>query len=161
MLPRVRAFVLFQVWVVWQGGFAFYAAVVVPVGTDVLGSPAAQGFVTREVTGWLNLIGVAYHLALAWNLSAERGTADRRARVSLGAVSAFLLIALFAVHPVLDSFLDPIKKSVREPRAFYRWHIVYLWCSTVQWVLALAQAWLTLGTWRSPNPPSAVARSGL
>ena len=145
MLARARAFVLFQVWVIWQGGFAFYAAVVVPVGTEVLGSPAAQGFVTREVTGWLNLIGVAYHLALAWTLAAERGTNHWRARVLLGTVSALLLIALFAVHPVLDSFLDPVGKSVREPRAFYRWHIVYLWCSTVQWVLALAQAWLTMG----------------
>jgi hypothetical protein len=142
MLDRVRRFLLFQAWIVWQGGFVFYAAVVIPVGTEVLGSPAAQGFVTQEVTNWLNVIGVAFHLLLAWNLAAERGTAFWTLRVGLGAFSALLLIALFALHPVLDSLLDPVERIVREPKLFYRWHIAYLWCSTVQWVLALVQAWL-------------------
>ncbi len=141
MLDRVRRFLLFQAWVVWQGGFVFYAAVVVPVGTDVLGSPAAQGFVTQEVTGWLNAIGVAFHLLLAWELAVERGTAYWRLRVALGAISAVLLLALFVLHPVLDSFLDAAEQIVREPKVFYRWHNAYLWCSTAQWVLALAGAW--------------------
>ena len=144
MLDRVRRFLLFQAWIVWQGGFVFYAAVVVPVGTDVLGSPAAQGFVTQEVTGWLNVIGVAFHLLLALDLAVERDTRFRRLRIALGSISALLLLALFLLHPVLDSFLDPAEQIVREPKVFYRWHNAYLWCSTAQWVLALVGAWLMI-----------------
>ena len=36
----------------WQGGFLFYAAVVVPVGTRVLGSETEQGFITQSVTNY-------------------------------------------------------------------------------------------------------------
>ena len=151
MLARLRIFLLFQAWLLWQGGFVFYAAVVVPVGTDVLGSPIRQGFVTQQVTGWLNLIGVIFHLLLAWNLAAERGTPYWRLRVGLGATSAALLGALFVLHPILDSYLDFATQTVREPTIFYRWHNAYLWSSTTQWVLALGNAWLTLGVWRARN----------
>ena len=148
MLVRLRRFLLFQAWLVWQGGFVFYAAVVVPVGTDVLGSPSAQGFITQQVTGWLNLIGVAFHALLAWNLAAERGTRFWWMRVGLGIASALLLTALFVLHPILDSFLDPAAQTVREPKVFYRWHNAYLWSSTAQWVLALVNAWLMIGAWK-------------
>jgi len=152
MLVRVRCFLLIQSLILWQGGFVFYAAVVVPIGTEVVGSHTVQGFVTRDVTNWLNALGVGYHLLLAWTLAAERGTACRRIRISLGAASALLLVALIALHPLLDSYLDPVEQIVREPKAFARWHIAYLWCSTTQWVLALPQAWLTLGAWRTRIP---------
>ena len=158
MFERVRRFLLFQAWIIWQGGFVFYAAVVVPVGSDVLGSATIQGFVTREVTNWLNALGVAYHLLLAWNLAADRGIRHRRTRFGLGATSAILLLALLILHPVLDSFLDAVEQTVREPKAFYRWHIVYLWCSTVQWLLALVQAWLMIsGASRRARPIPGIA----
>ncbi len=147
MLARLRCFLLFQVWLAWQGGFFFYAAVVVPVGTDMLGS-AAQGFVTQEVTRWLNVFGAVFHLLLAWTLAVERGAPHWRLRVGIGATSAAMLVALFALHPVLDSFLDPIGQTVDRPKVFYRWHNAYLWISTVQWLLALAMAWLWVGAWR-------------
>src|SRR5258707_15304973 len=41
---------------VWLGGLTFYALVVVPVGTQVLGGPVAQGFVTQAVTVRLNFV---------------------------------------------------------------------------------------------------------
>ena len=66
----------------------------------------------------------------------------------MGTVSGILLVALFALHPVLDSFLDPVAQTVREPQVFYRWHNAYLWSSTVQWALGLVNAWVTLGVWR-------------
>jgi hypothetical protein len=37
----------------WQGGFTFYASVVVPIGQEVFG-PLRQGFLTRQVTVYLN-----------------------------------------------------------------------------------------------------------
>jgi hypothetical protein len=42
----------------WWGALTFYGAVVVPEGTEQLGSQT-QGLVTQQVTRTLNLIGVA------------------------------------------------------------------------------------------------------
>ena len=157
MLARLRCFLLFQAWLVWQGGFLFYAAVVIPIGTDVLDSPITQGFVTREVTGWMNLIGVGFHLLLAWALVAERGTARWKLRVGLSSASAILLIALFALHSVLDSYLDSAEQTVDRPKEFYRWHAVYMWVAAVQWALGLANAWLLLGVWKDSDAVTRVS----
>ena len=158
MIANWRRFLLFQTWIVWQGGFVFYAAVVVPTATDIVGSPVIQGFVTQEVTRSLNALGAVFHLLLAWTLIAERGTPRWRWRVALSSLSAALMLALFALHPVLDSFLDPVEQIVDRPKVFYQWHIGYLWVSTTQWVLALANAWLMLGVWhqRGPDAPAKV-----
>ena len=158
MIANWRRFLLFQTWIVWQGGFVFYAAVVVPTATDIVGSPVIQGFVTQEVTRSLNVLGAVFHLLLAWTLIAERGTPRWRWRVALSSLSAALMLALFALHPVLDSFLDPVEQIVDRPKVFYQWHIGYLWVSTTQWVLALANAWLMLGVWhqRGPDAPAKV-----
>jgi len=134
--------------------------VVVPTGTDVLGSAIAQGFVTREVTGWMNLIGVVFHLLLGWSLVTERGTARWKLRVRLSSASGILLVALFALHPVLDSFLDPVEQTVDRPKEFYRWHAAYMWIAAIQWALGLANAWFLLGVWKNSgdvtraSPPS-------
>ena len=55
----------------WQGGFTFYAAVVVPVGQEVFGH-LRQGFITRQVTVYLNLAGAVALLVLVWDLVAAR-----------------------------------------------------------------------------------------
>ncbi len=151
MFANWRRFLLFQAWVIWQGGFVFYAAVVIPTATDIVGSPAIQGFVTREVTRSLNVLGAVFHLLMAWTLIAERGMPRWRWRVALSSLSAAMLIALFALHPVLDSFLDPVEQTVERPKEFYRWHVTYLWISTTQWVLGLANAWVMLKAWRGDS----------
>src|ERR671917_504286 len=55
-----RRSLLLWLLLLWQGGFLFYTAVVVPIGTDVLGSPLVQGLITRRVTDWLKLFGAAW-----------------------------------------------------------------------------------------------------
>jgi len=59
----LRRLVLVLALMFWQGGFTFYASVVVPVGSDFLGSHVDQGWITRSVTNYLNLSG-AVALAL-------------------------------------------------------------------------------------------------
>ncbi len=49
----------------WFGGFGFYVSIVVPVGTDVLGSSLNQGMITRQVTQWINIFaGIAVAMML-------------------------------------------------------------------------------------------------
>ena len=145
MPTRLRQFLVFQAFLAWQGGFVFYAAVVVPVGTELYGA-YLQGTITQQVTNWLALIGLVWHLLFAWDLLATRDPSRRRARLRFGfwLLSLLLLVVLALVHRELDALLED---DDLDHAAFRRWHIMYLWGVTVQWLLALAQAWLTLGAW--------------
>ena len=145
MGTRLRQFLVFQAFLWWQGGFVFYAAVVVPAGTDLYGA-FFQGLVTQRVTDWLAVLGLVWHLLFAWDLWAARDPSRRRARLRFGfwLVSLLLLAALALIHRELDELLDA---DDRDDRAFRRWHVAYLWGVTAQWLLALANAWLTLGAW--------------
>ena len=55
MMTILRRFFVLQSLMLWQGGFLFYAAVVVPIGTDVLGGSFEQGRITRFVTEQMNV----------------------------------------------------------------------------------------------------------
>ena len=77
MLTLGRRLLVLAALMFWQGGFTFYAAVVVPVGKEVLGSHFNQGRITRRVTVYLNLAGAVALLPLAWDAAAS---ADRAAR---------------------------------------------------------------------------------
>ena len=50
MQVLIRQFLVMSAVALWLGGFTFYALVVVPTGTDVLGGSVEQGFVTQAVT---------------------------------------------------------------------------------------------------------------
>src|SRR3954471_15293662 len=99
-----RALLVFAL-MFWQGGFTFYSAVVVPIGTDVLGSAAEQGWITRRVTVWLNVAGAVALPVWAWDLAASPVPTRRRQAVRwlLWGVMAAALGLLFWLHPQLDA----------------------------------------------------------
>lgn len=151
-LPLVRRLLVLIALMFWQGGFTFYASVVVPIGQDVLGSHLSQGFITRQVTKYLNLSGAVALLVLALDLAAARETAwVRRLRwlLWLGMVGA--LVVLVELHPRMDHLLEPATQTILDYEAFTSMHRVYLWVSTVQWGFGLAFAWLTLRAWREAD----------
>jgi len=125
----------------WLGGFTFYAAVVVPVGADVLGSHQVQGFVTQQVTNWLNVAGVCALPILFVNaLVFSRHRAGWLRWLSLLTLIAMSLVEveLIALHPVLDRLLvaSPHRQILEQGR-FDRLHDVYLISTTVQWFIGL------------------------
>src|SRR5437764_15421395 len=101
MATLFRRFLVLAALMFWQGGFTFYAAVVVPVGQHVLGSHAAQGFITREVTRYLNLAGAAALVFLVWDVAAARDPRALRTGLRWLAVAGMLatLAALAWLHP--------------------------------------------------------------
>ena len=117
----------------WIGGLSFYALVVVPVGTDVIGG-TEQGFVTQRVTGWLNWIGVASLVVL---LPSVR----KRWMLATWAALALTLAALFALHLRLDALLDGKAREVISPGTFYNWHRAYLGVTALQWLGGVAHLW--------------------
>jgi hypothetical protein len=142
----------------WQGGFTFYAAVVVPVGQDELGSHLLQGFITRRVTVYLNLAGAIALLPLVWDAIGTRDPAAWRRwlRLLLWLALAAALVALYRLHPLLDQYLDPEYRDLSDRRAFRPYHRLYLWVSTVQWGCAVVYLLLTLLAWRAEDRRGAV-----
>jgi hypothetical protein len=120
----------------WWGGLTFYAAVVIPVGSDHFGK-TAQGFVTQRVTWVLNGAAVVLLLLLArpiWR------NPERLGRISWS-IMAIATGGLIVVHRQLDSFLDFTERAVAADTPFYGWHQVYLWLTIVSWVTGPIMAW--------------------
>jgi hypothetical protein len=136
----------------WQGGFTFYASVVVPVGQQVFGH-LRQGFVTRQVTEYMNLSGAVALAILAWDLIVSRDPAAWRrwGRWLSWAGMVIALLLLYWLHGRLDELLVTKGRIIRDEEAFRPQHRLYLWISTVQWAFALLYLLLTLALWRSQD----------
>ena len=134
----------------WQGGFTFYAAVVVPVGQKVLASHVRQGFITKEVTNYLNLAGAVALVLLAWDILAchDPSAARRRARWLAWVIMAVCLLTLFYWHTRLDVLLDLDSETILDRGPFRTLHRQYLWVSTLQWAAGVAYLLLTLISWQ-------------
>jgi hypothetical protein len=139
----------------WQGGFTFYAAVVVPVGQEVLGSHVRQGLITRRVTGYLNLAGAVALVPLAWGAAACRAGRLRRLLWLCWLGMALLLAWLAWLHPRLDALIDVEARSILDRQDFRPLHRLYLWVSTFQWAIGLAYGLLILLAWRAEDRASA------
>lgn len=146
-MTHLRRFLAIQALMLWQGGFLFYAAFVVPVGTRVLGSAEGQGAITARVTESLNLVGSAALALLLWELSAAWSGPRRHLRAACWLLMALGQAALFHLHRELAGLMDSARLHVANREAFYPMHQAYLIISTMQWVLAVIFAWQMLRTW--------------
>jgi hypothetical protein len=135
----------------WQGGFTFYAGVVVPSGTAVLKNSARrQGFITQEVTRWLNLTGAIALGVLAVDLLFCHDVSRLRwwSRLTMWLVMVGCQVLLYWLHSQLSALLQPRGMSVLDPEGFYTLHRAYLWTHTVQWAAGLVFVGLMLGAWQ-------------
>jgi len=145
----LRRFLLIAAFAFWQGGFTFYAAIVVPIGAEVLGSSAEQARITRLVTWNLNLAGAA---ALAvFTLDILKVRQFRRSRAIAIAVAALILIALVFLREHLDQMFHGEQAYLDSRPAFRPWHRTYLWLSTVQWAACVAFLALSVLAWRAAD----------
>jgi hypothetical protein len=148
MVTLLRRFLVLVAFAFWQGGFTFYAAVVVPIAQSQIGS--LQGFITAEVTNYLNLAGAAALAVFAWDLAALKDRSRRR-RWGLWISWAGMLVTLGVLvwlHQSLAGMLAPGGQSSSDPALFRSTHRWYLWMSTVQWGCGVAYAGLTLWAWQ-------------
>ena len=123
----------------WWGGFTFYALVVIPAAQHVLHSHVKVGFITQEVTGWINGCGTVALAFLLWHRLAEPGGTSRARRWFWIAWLVLLVgqICLFLLHPQMDALLDFSNREILDEPRFYSLHRVYLCISTVQWLAGL------------------------
>ncbi len=126
MIFRKIVFVLLSIW--W-GGFTFYAGIVIPVGMKVLGSHTKMGFITQEVSNYLNYFGLPIFLFTAYIFRAKKWL------FSFGILLVFLQIMLFILHIKLDYLLDYQLFKTKSKEVFYNFHRIYLLISTLIWLL--------------------------
>jgi hypothetical protein len=164
----VRRFLVIAALAFWQGGFVFYASVVVPVGTDTFGRhyPAPhgepvsgkrqQGRITRTVALWINVSGAVALVPLGWDLLAGTEVGPRRRwRVSLLVGIAALLAALTGLYLQMDAQFQRDTLQIADETTFIMRHRAYLWVIAAQWAVCLVYLALTLGAWRSEDMESA------
>jgi hypothetical protein len=159
-MSLVRRFLVLAALMFWQGGFTFYSAVVVPLGQELFGRK--QGFLTREVTDYLNLSGAIALIILAWDVVVVPDRAARRyVRWLCWLLMSAGLVALAWLHVHMDRYFDFDEMRILERGAFRYEHRWYLWISTVQWGAALVYIVLMLLGWRNEQPAvtAAPARS--
>jgi hypothetical protein len=122
---------LLLVWALWWGGLSFYAIVVVPIGTELIGS-VEQGFITQRVTGWHNILTVGFLVCLFIEAVRMRS----RMLWSLVIALAIIEVGLFSWHWHLTKMMDFADHSV--PSNFYSQHAIYLWFTAAEWFLGIA-----------------------
>lgn len=127
----------------WLGGLTFYALVVVPAGTEVVGG-TLQGFVTQRVTARLNVLGVVCLAAMFWSTVSAR----RRSLWIAWSLMAAAQAALFLLHYRLGASLDALTHSVPDPPGFYALHRIYLLTTALQWFACLWHVGETIFLWR-------------
>ncbi len=151
MMRALRRYLILATFIFWQGGFTFYAAVVVPVGTDVLGTARAQGWITQRVTHYLNLSGAFAVAALGWDVAVSGDPSWRRRQFRWLALAglAVPLVVLIWLHSRLDALVDHALDHIQ--RGFRPLHRTYLWISTVQWACGLVFLFLTLRAWQGED----------
>lgn len=136
----------------WTGGFTFYASIVVPIGTDVLGSAENQGAITRQVARDINLSGVVALILFAVDIAVTRsGRWLHRGRWLAWLGMAVCLIALMILYPHLDRLFHGEEAYLDSRAEFRPWHRAYLWTISVQFGFAVLFALLTLASWRSAD----------
>ena len=123
----------------WIGGFGFYAGIVVPTGGKVLHSHLKQGFITQQVTNWINLIALFALTVFLWNLIAMRG--QGRWALRLAVISwmgmALIQIALFPLHVIMDRGIDGTNRRLFDAPHFDSLHDIYVSLATAQWFLGV------------------------
>lgn len=148
----IRRYVVLLTFALWMGGFTFYTLFVIPTGSKVLGSERDVGFITQQVTNWLNWIGLLALLVLVWNARAEgRGIAKFFLALAWLAM-AVTEAGLFLLHRIIDNLLDTEAHKIHGPLDhFFVWHRSYMAVASLQWLAALLYLFLALAIWRQTD----------
>lgn len=134
-LAATRRMLTLLLLALWWGGFSFYTTAVVHVGTQVLHSAIKQGFITQQVTHYLNGLGALALVAGLWELRARRKTGQGRRGAEVAWLVAVLsLLGQVLVHFQMTALLDVPHRAVLDEVRFYQFHRLYLCLATMQWL---------------------------
>lgn len=143
-----------------MGGLTFYALVVIPTAEQVLGNHHDVGFITQQVTNWLNLSGLLPIGVLLWNLKVEWAAAPKWPRRLLALTWAVMVVCqfgLFMAHAWLGQILDSQHHRILDHDTFEIRHNIYEGIVTVQWLAVLVHTWFALRVWKERDQGAAAS----
>ncbi|HTB05433.1 MAG TPA: hypothetical protein VK806_00680 [Bacteroidia bacterium] len=123
--------------ILWWGGFTFYAAFVISTGQKVLGDHVMMGFITEQVASKINyaaLIACLLSFLNEWVRGGMKARLMRSFVVICLSVMLGLVIALFILYPFLQDLLDHQAHKEVDHDKFYLLHRIYLIISSALWV---------------------------
>lgn len=132
MVRSALTYLLLVVFAFWMGGFSFYFGVVVRIGDQVIGG-TEQGFITRQVSWWLNLAGLATLGLMCLHLYFHRSWVLGLSLLGMASTHGLLMFR----HRQLESLLDPEGMSILDPQRFALLHENYEFISGCQWLAAM------------------------
>jgi tetrahydromethanopterin S-methyltransferase subunit C len=163
-MPTLRRYLSLCALLFWQGGFLFYAAVVIPIAGRVLGERLLhlRAEITGAATDWLNGAGVGVLALLLWDLaSSVDGSRFRsRGRAACWAALFLTLAGLFALHYWMDVLDPPESRGPSNPVAFGVAHTLYVVVALLQTVAALVYLGLTVSAWRAEDARTRIQKEG-
>lgn len=131
----------------WWGGFTFYAAFVIPTGQKVLGNHVMMGFITEQVAPKINIAALAACLLCfinEWLLSGKNfRSIPSFVWICLSLMLA-LIIASFTLYPFMQALLNYQTHTEIDHAQFYFLHRIYLLLATTLWVNGIIYIGLTL-----------------
>lgn len=118
----------------WWGAFTFYAGIVVPVGMKVLGSHTEMGFITQQVTIYINVFSLIIFLFYAYFLKNQGFIKHKLVEeITIISLIGFQLL-LFLLHNYQTDLLDFESKKVINLNSFYLLHRIYLIVEAFIWL---------------------------
>jgi len=122
--------------IIWWGGFTFYASFVLPAAQEITGDHVMAGFITQLVAVKINIASLLAWIFLVINEWAGRNKAKKMNQFLLAYLVIMLvgIIALFMLYPHLGSLLDNITHEETDHKRFYMLHRIYLLISSLLWL---------------------------
>jgi hypothetical protein len=119
----------------WWGAFTFYAGIVVPVGMNILGSHTEMGFITQQVTVYINIFSLIIFLFFAYCLKNEEFTKGKLVEeITAISLIGFQLL-LFLLHNSQTDLLDFENHKIINQDNFYLLHRIYLIVESLIWLV--------------------------
>jgi hypothetical protein len=132
MFRSALTYLLVVAFAFWMGGFSFYFGVVVRIGDQLIGG-TEQGFITRQISWWLNIAGLVTIVLMSIHLRFQRSWV---LILSFAAITGTHALLIFR-HYQLESLLDPEAMSILDRQRFEALHENYEFLSGCQWLAAM------------------------
>jgi hypothetical protein len=120
---------------IWWGGFTFYAAIVIPVGMKVLGSHTEMGFITQQVTIYINFFSLISFIFYGYCLKNEAFTEKKLVEEIIVISLIGFQLLLFLLHHYQTDLLNFENHKIINRDNFYLLHRIYLIVETLIWLV--------------------------
>jgi hypothetical protein len=120
---------------IWWGAFTFYSGIVVSVGMRVLGSHTEMGFITQQVTIYINIFSLIIFLFYAYLLKNQEVNENILVEEIITVCLIAFQLLLFLLHYYQSELLDFQNHTINHPEMFYLLHRLYLIIETLIWTV--------------------------